>query len=65
MITDKKKEWFAGQHCVSIRNEIHANLTKVRELYIKRYHRNITLGNIIELLLTSDDIITALYKEVQ
>lgn len=64
MTSEKKKEWFGKQRCVSIRDEVHDNLTKVRDLYIKRYHRNIALGNIIELLLLNDAIITALYNEV-
>lgn len=64
-MSDKRKEWFEGQRCVSICNEIHEALARVRSIYIKRYHRNIALGNIIELLLNNDSAITEIYNEVK
>lgn len=59
----KQEQWYADQKTVSINKDIHNALTCVRKMYIKRYHRNITLGNIIELIIRNDTIITALYNE--
>lgn len=57
------KQWYADQKTVSISKDIHNELTCVRKMYIKRYRRNITLGNIIELIIRNDAIITAIYNE--
>ena len=59
----KQEQWYADQKTVSINKDIHSELACVRNMYIKRYHRNITLGNIIELLVRNDEIITAIYNE--
>ena len=63
MRNTKQEQWYAGQKTVSINKDIHSELTDVRNMYIKRYHRNITLGNLIELLIRNDAVITAIYNE--
>lgn len=62
-LLSSNKQWYADQKTVSINKDVHNELTCVRKMYIKRYHRNITLGNIIELIIRNDAIITALYDE--
>lgn len=59
----KQEQWYADQKTVSINKDIHSELTDVRNMYIKRYHRNITLGSLIELLIRNDAVITAIYNE--
>lgn len=63
MRNTKQEQWYADQKTVSINKDIHSELTCVRNMYIKRYHRNITLGNLIELLIRNDAVITAIYNE--
>ena len=64
MRSDKQEQWYTDQKCVSIRKEIHSDLNRVRNEYVRRYHRNITLGYIIEMLLSDDPIITGIYNEI-
>ena len=63
MRNTKQEQWYADQKTVSINKDIHSELTCVRNMYIKRYRRNITLGNLIELLIRNDAVITAIYNE--
>lgn len=65
MRSDKQEQWYTDQKCVSIRKEIHSDLNRIRDEYVKRYHRNITLGYIIEMLLSNDSIITGIYNEIR
>lgn len=48
---------------VVINDMYYKRLDKTRELYMKKYHRKITLGTISELLYERDPVIQELYKE--
>lgn len=63
MRSEKQEQWYADQKCISIKKDTHEVLNRVRIAYIKQYHRNITLGSIIEMLLNNDSVITAIYNE--
>ena len=64
MRSKKQEAWYNDQKCVSVHKNVHNKLNLVRDEYIKRYHRNITLGYIVEMLLSHDEIITGIYDEV-
>lgn len=64
MRSKKQEAWYSDQKCISVHKDVHNKLNQVRDEYVKRYHRNITLGYIVEMLLSHDDIITGLYNEV-
>ena len=64
MRSKKQEAWYSDQKCISVHKEVHDKLTSVRDEYIKRYHRNITLGYIVEMLLSDDEVITCIYNEV-
>lgn len=65
MRSKKQEAWYSDQKCISIHRDVHNKLTHVRDEYVKRYHRNITLGYIVEMLLSNDDVITNIYNEVR
>ena len=65
MRSPKQEAWYNDQKCISIHKDVHDKLNRVRDEYIKRYHRNITLGCIIEMLLNDDEVITNIYNKVR
>ena len=60
----EKKAWYNDQKCISVHRDVHNKINHVRNEYVKRYHRNITLGYIVEMLLSHDEIITGIYNEI-
>ena len=65
MRSKKQDAWYSDQKCISVHIDVHNKLSRVRDEYVKRYHRNITLGYIVEMLLSRDEIITGIYNEVR
>lgn len=45
---------------VCIRRELYDELKEIRKEYIHEYHRNITIGYLIEMLFNNDPIINKL-----
>ena len=64
MRSQKQEAWYNDQKCISVHKDVHNKLNRVRDEYIKRYHRNITLGYIVEMLLINDEVIANIYNEV-
>lgn len=50
---------------IAINDIYHKRLSLVRKLYIDRYHRNIPLGIISEMLYDQDPVIRKLYDEAK
>lgn len=65
MRSKKQEAWYSDQKCVSIHKDVHDKINRVRDEYVKRYHRNIALGYIVEMLLSNDEVITNIYNEVR
>lgn len=65
MRSNKQEAWYSDQKCISIHKDVHDKINRVRSEYVKRYHRNITLGYIVEMLLSNDFVVTNIYNEVR
>lgn len=65
MRSEKQERWYAEQKCISISKETHEILNDIRDEYKRRHRRNITLGYIVEMLMTNDKIITDIYNEIK
>ena len=56
--------WFSDQSSLSINKSLHEKLKILRKAYREHTKRNICLGDLVELLIEGDEIVTNLYKSI-
>lgn len=62
--TREYNNWFDNQSSLSINKSLHNKLKTLRKAYRDKTKRNICLGDLVELLIEGDEIVTNLYKSL-